>query len=253
MTSEGHSPFWVGSFLGQEVHLNTLIMLWAAMVVVLLFARLSTLSLRVQPGKLQFFAEGIVNFVRGITTAAAGDRGDRFLFYAGSMFLLVLVCNLMGQLPLRLLHLPQGELIAATGDINTPLAFGLMTFCFYLVFGIITKGPGAYFGHYGEPSPLMAPLHLLEDFTRPATLTFRLFMNIFIGEVLALVAMTITPVGLPAAVIFLELFVAVLQAFIFTILSSVYIGAMSESHDHGHEHEADHGHGHQALAGHAMV
>jgi F-type H+-transporting ATPase subunit a len=161
--------------------------------------------------------------------ATAGTRGDGFLFFIGSVFLFILTANLMGQLPLKLFHIPHGELMAATGDMNTTTALALLTLIMYFGVGIKKKG-FKYFLHYFQPSPFFAPLNLLEDLTRPGSLLIRLYFNILVGEILSGIAMSVTPYVLPSLVIFLELFVAVVQAYIFAILSSVYISILSEEH-----------------------
>jgi F-type H+-transporting ATPase subunit a len=248
------SHFWTLHWAGQVINLNTLIMVWAVIIPVVVLSYLSTRQLQVRPTAGQAFTEGVFNFCRSITLSTAGKRGDQFLFYVGSVFLFIVVANLMGQLPLRLISLPHGELMAATGDINTPAALAVATLVMYFFFGIKNKG-ASYFSHYLSPLPLLIKgqplvakilycacfwpfifLNMFEDITRPGSLMLRLFFNIFVGEILAVIAMKLAPFVLPAFVIFLEIFVAVIQAYIFAMLSSVYISLMSESHDDDHEH-----------------
>jgi F-type H+-transporting ATPase subunit a len=223
----GH--FWETSLFGMQVNLNTLIMVWAAMLAILALAFLSTRRLQLVPSKAQVVSEGFFDVCRSITMSTAGKRGDGFLFFIGSLFLFILIANLMGQLPLRLIHIPHGELIAATGDINTTTALALMTLFMYLGYGIKKKG-FRYFKHYIQPNIFFAPLNLLEDITRPGSLLIRLYFNILVGEILSGIALSVTPFVLPGMVIILELFVAVVQAYIFAILSSVYISLLSEEH-----------------------
>lgn len=230
--------FWVVNLLGFNVNMNTLIMVWAGMATVLALAWYFTRELQVKPGQRQVVGEGIFDLCRSITMATAGPRGDSFLFFIGSLFLFILTANLMGQLPLRLFHLPHGELLAATGDINTTSALAVMTLLMYFAVGIRKKGL-RYFKHYFSPDPIYVgifffPLNLLEDVTRPGSLLIRLYFNILVGEILSGIAMSVTPYVLPGAVILLELFVAVVQAYIFAILSSVYISLMSEDHESHH-------------------
>jgi F-type H+-transporting ATPase subunit a len=225
---------WVVQLLGQEVNLNTLIMVWVGLGFVLLVAWFFTRNLKVVPGKVQVVGEGVFDVCRSITMATAGKRGDGFLFFVGSIFLFILTANVMGQLPLRLFHIPAGQLKAATDDINTTAALGVATLLFYIGYGIYKKGLG-YFKHYISPSPwyigiFFLPINILEDVTRPGSLMIRLYFNILVGEILSGIAMSVTPYVLPSLVIFLELFVAVVQAYIFAILSSVYISLLSEEH-----------------------
>jgi F-type H+-transporting ATPase subunit a len=251
---------WLVHCFGLDVHWNTLIMVWVSIGVLLLGAAALTSKLSVRPGAGQSVAEGIYDFCRSITFSTAGERGDSFLFYIGSLFLFIITCNLLGQLPLRLITLPHGELLAATGDINVPAALALCTLVMYFAVGIKAKGLG-YFKHYLSPLPMLVKnkplpvqvlsvacfwpflfLNLSEDVIRPGSLMLRLFFNILVGEILVMVVSSIVPggLGLGVFVIFLELFVAVVQAYIFAILSSVYIALMSEDHDDHHDEAHTH-------------
>lgn len=204
-------------------------MAWAAMAVILLLAFWLTRGVAIRPTGRQVVAEGMFSLCRSITQQTGGDRGDKFLFYIGSLFIFILTANLMGQLPLRLIQLSQGEFIAATGDFNTTAALGLFTLIMYFYFGIKAKGLG-YFKHYAQPFIFFLPINLVEDVTRPFSLMLRLYANIFVGEILSGIALQMIPIGGPALVILLELFVAALQAYIFAILSSAYIAMLSEEH-----------------------
>ena len=213
----------------NTINMNTLIMVWSGMAIVLAIAWWSTSKLALRPSGKQTFAESIFNFCRAIPQQTAGHRGDQFVFYIGSMFIFILTANLMGQLPLRLIQLSKGELFAATGDINTPAALAIMTVVMYFYFGIRSKGL-RYFKHYLQPMPVFMPLNILEDVTRPFSLMLRLYANILVGEILSTVALMTLPYLMPCMVILIELFVAVLQAYIFCILSSVYISLLSDDH-----------------------
>lgn len=196
------------------------------MAVILVIALLIRSNLKTYPSKLQAFGEVLYDFCRSLTYSTAGKRGDGYMFYIGSLFLFIMTANLMGQLPLRLIHLPHGELIAPTGDFNTPAALAVMTLLVYLTVGIKRKGL-SYFKHYLFPNFVFLPLNLLEDVTRPFSLALRLYANILVGEILAMIALSMVPYVAPVAVIFFELFVAVIQAYIFAVLSSVYIALVT--------------------------
>ena len=221
--------FWDITLFGQVFNLSTIIMTWVSMLLVLVLARFATRNLQVVPSKAQVVGEGLFDFCRSITMATAGKRGDGFLFFIGSLFLFILIANLVGQLPLKLIQLPHGELKAATGDINTTTALALMTVLMYFGVGIKKKGFG-YFKHYLSPSPVFLPLNILEDFTRPGSLLIRLYFNVLVGEILSYLTLKIMPIALPSLVVFLEMFVAFIQAYIFAILSSVYVSMLSEDH-----------------------
>jgi F-type H+-transporting ATPase subunit a len=215
------------------LNVDTLIMVWVGIIILWSLGLIVRSTLSLQPSRVQVAAETLFDLARGITTNTAGKRGDDFLFYVGGVFLFIFASNLLGQAPLKfigeMLHYP-GELIASTGDFNTTCALGIMTLVMYFTFGLRRKG-WSYFSHYIKPVPFLMPLHILDDITRPFTLMLRLFANIFAGEMLAEILFGISPYVLPVAVIFLELGVALLQAYIFAILSSVYISLMS-AEDH---------------------
>lgn len=223
------SHFLEGEIAGQTVHLSTLWMVWAGMGVTLALGWALANGASLVPNRMQVVGEGIYNFIRGgMTYPTSGERGDRYVFIIGSLFLFVLIANLMGQLPLRLIHLPDHkELIAATGDINTTLGLALVTLVSYLFLSISELGPVAFIKHHLDPMFLMLPLHLLDHVTRPGSLMLRLYANILVGETLSMVTLKLMPIGLPLLVIFLEIAVAVLQAYIFAMLSTVYIGIMT--------------------------
>lgn len=91
-------------------------------------------------------------------------------------------CNWAGALfPWKFIEIPNGELAAPTNDINTTVALSLMTSFAYFYAGISKKGIG-YFARYVEPTPILLPINILEDFTKPLSLSFRLFGNILADE-----------------------------------------------------------------------
>lgn len=218
------------------VNANTIIMAWSAMGLLLLFGWLTTRNLRLVPSVGQSAGEGIYNFCRSITYSTGGEKGDGYLFFVGSLFLFILLANLMGQLPLRLFDplLPQGSLIAATGDINTTAALAVISLVMYIALAIKRTGLKGFLTHHLHPSPLFLPMNLLEHITRPGSLLIRLYFNILVGEILSGLALSIMPFVVPSFVVFLELFVAVVQAYIFAILTAVYIALMTETHDEEH-------------------
>ncbi len=227
----GH--FWHTTLLGLDVHMNILITAWLSMLFLLAFAFMTTRQLQVVPSKLQTVGESFYDLCRSMTMATAGPKGDGYLFFIGSMFLFILTANLMGQLPLRLFDglIPEGSFMAATADINTTTALALISVFMYMAMAIKRTGIGGFINHHFHPHWAFAPLNLIEHITRPGSLLIRLYFNIFVGEILSTLALKIMPLVAPILVIGLELFVAVVQAYIFSILSAVYIALMVEEHD----------------------
>lgn len=253
---------YIVNLLGLDVHMDTLITLWLAMGIILLFSLLAVVKINIVPNKIQSVFEKIVTFFVGLTKGLGKEQGSSALILM-CLFLLIIVSNLIGQLPFRLIHLPNGELASPTNDLNTTAALAVFVVVYYIYKGIKSKGL-SYFKHYVQPVWFMTPFNIMEDFTRPLTLSVRLFANILAGEILIMVLATliagivtpdmvqafvqnvfkgILPVNatynlglffgslLPLPVMFFELFVAFIQALVFTLLTSAYIqGAAGKSH-----------------------
>lgn len=221
---------WISHIGSLQVHMDTLVMMWTSMAIVVVFALLSTRGLARVPKKLQVFVEMIVEFVENITKGQMGHDGAKHIAIIGSLFLFILVSNLIGQLPLRLLHIPEGELASPTNDLNVTIALALTVSAYYFGVGIAKK-KFRYFKHYLQPIWFMLPFNILEDVTKPVTLSLRLFANIIAGEIIVLSFIGLLPVFLPVPMMLFEIFVAFIQAFIFSILSATYIGmALHDEH-----------------------
>jgi len=148
----------------------------------------------------------------------------------GTLFLFVFVSNWGGALiPWRLIKLPSGELGAPTADINTTIALALLVSLSYFYAGLSNKG-WRYFEYYVHPTPIMLPFKILEDFTKPLSLSFRLFGNILADELVVGVLVFLVPLILPIPVMFLGLFTSAIQALIFATLAAYYIGEAVEEH-----------------------
>ncbi|CAN4093589.1 unnamed protein product [Withania somnifera] len=116
--------------------------------------------------------------VRNPQTIPTGKNMGPGVPFIGTMFLFIFVSNWSGALlPWKIIQLPHGELAAPTNDINTTVALALLTSVAYFYAGLTKKGLG-YFGKYIQPTPILLPINILEDFTKPLSLSFRLFGNI---------------------------------------------------------------------------
>jgi F-type H+-transporting ATPase subunit a len=154
--------------------------------------------------------------------------------FVGTLFLFIFVSNWTGALaPLRLVKLPEGELTAPTSDINTTVALALLTSLAYFYAGFSKKGL-AYFGNYVQPVAFMLPFKIIEDFTKPLSLSFRLFGNILADELVVGVLVLLVPLFVPLPVMALGLFTSAIQALIFATLAAAYIGEAMEDHGEGH-------------------
>ncbi|KAL3646572.1 hypothetical protein CASFOL_009539 [Castilleja foliolosa] len=129
--------------------------------------------------------------------------------------------------PVLKTELPHGELAAPTNDINTTVALALLTSVAYFYAGLNKRGLN-YFGKYIQPTPILLPINILEDFTKPLSLSFRLFGNILADELVVVVLVSLVPSVVPIPVMFLGLFTSGIQALIFATLAAAYIGESME-------------------------
>jgi F-type H+-transporting ATPase subunit a len=197
----------------------------------LLFSFLGTRNVKVVPEGLQNFMEFVAEFT---TTIAKDQIGESYykpwIPFVGTLFLFILGCNWAGALiPWKIILLPEGELSAPTNDINTTVALALITSFSYFYAGLRKKGLG-YFKRYIQPTPILLPINILEDFTKPLSLSFRLFGNILADELTVSVLVMLVPLFVPLPIMILGLFASSIQALIFSTLASAYIGEALEDH-----------------------
>jgi len=185
------------------------------------------------PGKLQLAFETISNAVSSQVESSIGSKGRRIVPLAMTLFLLILFSNWLEMLPTG--HTPQ-YLPAPTGDVNMTYALALTVIVLVHVSWIRTQGFGHYVGHYFRPYKVLFPINLIEEIAKPLTLALRLFGNIFSGGIMllliwALLPWFVVPVGDLVWKMFDGLFVAPVQAFIFSLLTILYFQtAMSGEH-----------------------
>nr|YP_010197788.1 ATP synthase CF0 subunit IV [Gracilaria isabellana]UAD86204.1 ATP synthase CF0 subunit IV [Gracilaria isabellana] len=228
----GKHLYWtIGSY---KLHGQVFIVSWLVIAVLMAVAFIGTRKLDKVPEKWQNFMEFILEFLQDIAKNQIGEHEYRaWVPYVATIFLFILGSNWAGALiPWKLIHLPEGELAAPTNDINTTVALSLLTSMAYFYAGLSKNGLG-YFMRYIEPTPVLLPINILEDFTKPLSLSFRLFGNILADELVVSVFTLLVPILVPLPVMILGLFASSIQALIFSTLSAAYIGEAMEGHgDH---------------------
>lgn len=225
----GKHFYWeIGNF---QVHGQVLITSWIVMAIILFTAFLASRNLNTLPKGPQNFLEYVLEFIRDLTKTQIGEEEYRaWVPFVGTLFLFIFVSNWSGALiPWRLIELPSGELAAPTNDINTTVALALLTSVAYFYAGISKKGL-SYFGKYVQPTPVLLPINILEDFTKPLSLSFRLFGNILADELVVAVLISLVPLVVPVPMMLLGLFTSGIQALIFATLAGAYIGESLEGH-----------------------
>ncbi len=228
--SSGHWIVNIGE--NAAVNMDTLLTMWIAMAVLILFAFLSTRKLSIIPTGLQAFSENILGFFVGLTESMIGKTGKQHIPLIATLFLFILTANLMGQLPWRLYHLKHGELASPTNDINLTAALAILVLVYYVYNGIRAKGI-KYFLHSFDPIDIVVGIvELVEMVIRPFTLALRLFANILAGELLVMAFIGIFAYFLPLPIMLFEVFVAFVQALVFTMLTTAYIALAVEQQEH---------------------
>jgi F-type H+-transporting ATPase subunit a len=225
----GQHLYW--SINGFQVHGQVLINSWIVFLIILIVSIITTRELKIIPEWKQSFIELVTEFIRDIAKTQIGESHYlKWVPYLGTIFLFIFVSNWSGALiPWKLIELPSGELGAPTNDINTTAGLAILTSVSYFYAGISKKGLN-YFVKYVSPTPILLPINILEDFTKPLSLSFRLFGNILADELVVAVLVSLVPLIVPVPLILLGLFTSGIQALIFSTLSGSYIGEAIEGH-----------------------
>jgi F-type H+-transporting ATPase subunit a len=201
--------------------MELLIFAFLLLLFLLVRSRLSVES----PGGLQHTFEGIEGFVLGQSHEIIGHHSEPYIPFLVIVFIFILVCNLIGMIP---------GFESPTAEATVPLGCAICAFIYYNVQGFRHAGLG-YLKHFLGPipalAPLMLPIELISHTARLLSLTVRLWANIFAGDLVTLVFFSMIPIGVPIIFLGLHIVVAVLQAYVFMLLSIIYVsGAVSEEH-----------------------
>ncbi len=197
-----------------------------AAIIIILFAMLrSRLSVE-NPGKLQHTLELVYNFVHHESEDQVGHDGPKYVSFFGTLFVFILLMNLIGVVP---------GLESPTMSPSVPLGCAAATFIYYNIMGMRANGVFGYLAHFAGPMPLLAPLmipiEIVSNLARPLSLTIRLFANMFAGEQVTIQFLNLTYFLIPAAFMGLHVFVSFLQAYIFMLMTMMYVaGAVAHEH-----------------------
>lgn len=214
------------SILGQSVSFNvdTILTMWFTMFLLIIFAFFTTRNLDIIPSKLQIVGEGIIKYFNNLAKSSMGDdNAQKHIAIVLTLFMFILSANLVGQLPLKLIHLAHGEFASPNNDINMTAAMAIVVSIYYIYFGVKKNGFKFFFKGFSVDGIIITLVDTLELFVRPFSLALRLFANIFAGEVLVATVVSLTGVIFPLPFMLFEIFVALIQALVFTILSTTYI------------------------------
>lgn len=151
-----------------------------------------------------------------LVTDIVGRHHTVVVTLAGTLFLFIAGCNLAGELP---------GVHPATGSLATTSALAAVVFLSVPIAGVRTQGLAGYIKHYLRPNWLMFPLHMISELSRTLALAVRLFGNIMSGHLVVALLVALVGFLVPIPIMVLDLLIGLLQAYIFAILSTVYIGA----------------------------
>jgi F-type H+-transporting ATPase subunit a len=231
-------------FLGLTFDLSSVLMTTVAAAIVFIIAVAGARALALRPTGMQNFMEWILDFVKNIINSTMDwQTGGRFLTLGATLLMYIGVSNMLG-LPFMLSVHEGHEHIAwwrsPTSDPAITLTLAVMVVILSHYYGIKMKGTGEYVKGFFQPMSFMFPLKIIEEFANTLTLGLRLFGNIYAGEILLALLATLGTSGVLGAIgggvamlawLGFSIFVGVIQAFIFTMLTMVYM-AHKVSHDH---------------------
>ena len=189
-----------------------------AAIIIVLFAYLRPRLSMDRPGKTQHVFEVIYTFLHGEAKDSIGHDGPRFLPFLGTLFIFILFSNRIGIIP---------GFESPTMNPSVPAGCAVLVFVYYNFMGFKQQGPFKYMAHFAGPMPLLAPLmipiELISHMARPLSLTIRLFANMLAGEKVTVVFLGLTYLVAPAVFMGLHVFVSFLQAYIFVLLTMMYL------------------------------
>jgi F-type H+-transporting ATPase subunit a len=199
---------------------------WLVMLILIISAILCAKGVQLLPRKGQNFFEVIIDGLESFMVSVSGPEGRFFFPFIATLFLYILVCNLIGLVP---------GFNSPTANLNTTLSMALCTFVYTHIIGIKFHGV-KYLKHFLGPvwwlAPLMLPIELIGHFARVMSLSIRLFGNIFGKEMVLSIFFAMAGLYLaPLPILFLGLLVSFIQALVFTLLSIMYfVGSMEHAH-----------------------
>ena len=195
---------------------------WGLMVVLALGSKLVTrkLSTGLQRSRWQNLLEIIVTGINQQIAEVGLRRPEKYLGFLGTLFLFVAMASLFTIVP---------GYEPPTGSLSTTTALAICVFVAVPLFGIEDQGLGGYFGDYLKPTVIMLPFNIISELSRTLALAVRLFGNMMSGTMILAILLTITPFIFPIAMSALGLLTGMVQAYIFSILATVYIAAATRA------------------------
>jgi F-type H+-transporting ATPase subunit a len=203
--------FQIGSVPISRAVMTTWVIMGVMMVTLVAVNRLAR-----SDGALSTALEIVVTTLSRQIEDILGRNPKPFLPLLGSLFIFIVLANLAAVFP---------GATPPTGHIETPAALALIVFLSVHFYGVRAKGAGGYLRHYLEPNPFLLPLNVLSELTRTFSLMIRLFGNMMSHEFVIAIVVLLAGLLLPIPFLLLGVLIGIIQAYIFTVLATVYIGA----------------------------
>lgn len=221
---------FIAQALGFNLHADPLpahlIMALIVTVILVIFFKLTVRNLALFPKKMQTLLETLYLFFRNHVDDMIGKEGRKFIPALGTLGLFIALANLLGLLP---------EMSSPTANMNVPAGCAIFIFLYYHAQGVKKHGFIGYLKTFTGPAWwlawLFAPIEIISHFSRPLSLTVRLFCNIFGEDLVIIIIVGLVPFIAPLPMMAMAIFTSLLQAYIFIMLSTVYLaGAIASEH-----------------------
>ena len=187
---------------------------WGIMAFLVIFSIVMTRNMKLVPGKRQVVIEGLVTFLYKLYYDILGEKGKRYIPYLGSVCIFLAVADGIGLLGIS----------PPTRNLNVTVALAILSILLVQVGAVQTKGVKGWLKGFGHPVPVIAPMNVLDLFTRPLSLSLRLFGNVLGGVIIMALLTSAIPVGVPLiGSAYFDVFDGLLQAYVFTFLTSLYL------------------------------
>jgi F-type H+-transporting ATPase subunit a len=197
---------------------------WAIMALLAIASWLVTRRLKLRPDRRQAVLEIVVTGIAEQIKEVTGRDARPLLPLLGTLFIFLVTANLSGVLP---------GVEAPTSKLETPAALALIVFFSVHYFGVRAQGAPGYLASFAKPKLIMLPLNIISEVTRTFSLMVRLFGNVMSGEFVIALVVALAGLFVPIPLMVLEILVGIVQAYIFTVLATVFIGAAVEGAERG--------------------
>ncbi len=231
------SPDQVVYFSMGPFNLNaTIAYTWLVMVLMVLACIFITRRMTVSENmsRWQNLLESVVSFLRSQIRDVFGENPDRYVAYIGTLFIFIMVCNLLAVVP---------GFLPPTASLSTTAALALTVFVAVIAFGVLRRGLLGYLRQYLKPTPMMLPFNVIGELSRTLALAVRLFGNMMSGVKIVAILLAIAPLVFPVLMNALGLLTGMIQAYIFAVLAMVYIASATrierERHDKTRNRQGD--------------